>query len=70
MVAKRFRVAREISGINCRYSLFSAKISFLGSFFISYLLFLSVLTKIKCEAKLVRRGKVSTSDAARGYGQL
>lgn len=68
MVARHFRIARKISGINCRYSLFSAKISFLLFFFfflISYLLFLLVLTEIKCEAKLVRRGRVNTSDAAR-----
>lgn len=62
MVAKHFRIAREIPGINCRYGLFFAKISF----FISYLLFPLVLAKIKCEAKLVRRGKVSMGDAAEG----
>lgn len=70
MVARHFRIARKTAGINCRHSLLSAKISFSSSFFISYLLFLLVLAKIKCEAKLVRRGRVNTSDAARGHGQL
>lgn len=71
MVARHFRIARKTAGINCRHSLLSAKISFSSFFFfISYLLFLLVLTKIKCEAKLVRRGRVNTSDAARGHGQL
>lgn len=60
--------ATDFSGINSRYGLLFCKDK--GFFFVSYLLFYSVLAKIKCEAKLVRCDNVSTSDAAGRNGQF
>lgn len=63
MVAKHFRIVRrdfrdklQIRSVFCKDKFF----------FISYLPFLLVLAKIKWEAKLVRRGRVSAGDAAGG----